>query len=448
MVKEKVILGRLKNYDAGAIQDFTKDAIETLGVTSKPRVFIKPNAVQATRYAEHAYTHPEFLRGIFRGLAESGVAEQILYEDCGIAMPLRYVFRKAGYNRLCKDEGVRLLNLSEAVHDASVKVKGGEAHDELPLPSILLQDGLRVYAPKLKVHSQTDITGACKLMIGIIKRSIRLHRHHYDLGKKIADALAAYSPDLVLVDAITIGINGVGCPDPVNLGVVIAASNAVAADAVSAWLLGFDPREIEHLQLAAQRGLDPVDLGEIEIINPDKINPAASGAFEEKPINELNPYISYFEGEVNEGRHCRGGCIGFVAEAIHYINHYRTWRQQERVNFATRALFWLLGQEPSQERPRRLGVLVGEYQGEIPEELRNNIIFVGDCARANGIKPRVHLAGCPVYMARQAFTFAQASRQLNPYIDVMEWLPFIRAFVEERFMRGWNIITHPLRRKR
>lgn len=444
MGKEKVIIKRVERYDARTIQNFTREAIRVLGIEPKPRAFIKPNLVQATRYAEHAYTHPEFLRGIFRALRNHGVSDQIMFEDCGLAVPLRHAFRTSGYNRVCKEEKVRFLNLSEAVHDATLNVKDGGVHDQLPLPSVLLEDGLRVYAPKLKIHSQTDITGACKLMIGIIKRSIRLRRHHYDLGRKIADALTVYPPDLVLVDAITIGINGVGCPDPVNLGVVIAARNPVAADAVGAHLLGFVPEQIEHLRLASERGLGPVNLSEIEIINPDRVKPAANGKFKEREITTLNPHIRYFEGDVHDGRRCRGGCIGFVAEAIHYVNHYRAWRRQEKVGFAARALFRLLGQQPTQERPRRLGVVVSDYKGKIPDELRSNIIFVGDCTKANGIKPRVHLAGCPVYMARGAWEFARGARLLNPYLDVVEGLAFIRASIEEQFMRGWNIITHPL----
>ncbi|MEA3310911.1 MAG: DUF362 domain-containing protein [candidate division WOR-3 bacterium] len=448
MIKEKVIIKRVQRYDVQAIQNFTGEAIRILGIEPKPRAFIKPNLVQATRYSEHAYTHPELLRGVFRALKEFGAAEQILFEDCGLAVPLRHAFRTSGYNRLCKEEKVRFLNLSEAVHDAFVKIKGGEVHTELPLPSLLLQDGIRVYAPKLKVHSQTDITGACKLMIGIIKRSVRLHRHHYDLDRKITDALAAYPPDLVLVDAVTIGINGVGCPDPVNLGVVIAARNPVAADAVSAWLLGFDPAEIEHLRLASGRGLGPVDLTKIELINPDRVQPARPGQYKERKINDLNPHIRYFEGDVHEGKRCRGGCIGFVAESIHYLNHYHNWRKNEKVNFAAGTLFGLLGQLPSQRQPRKLGVVVGDYKGDIPDEYRSNLVFVGDCTRAGSLRPRVHLKGCPVYMARQTFEFARHSGQLNPYLDVIEGLPFIRAFLEEKFMKAWNILTHPLRRNR
>ncbi len=447
MDREKVIIRRIENYNAKVIQSFTKEVIKTLDIEPKPRAFIKPNLVQSTRYAEHAYTHPELLRAIFRALRESGAAERILFEDCGLMMPLRYVFRKSGYKKLCWEEGVRFLNLAEAVHDGCIKVQYGQIHEELPIPFIFAQDGIRVFVPKLKIHAQTDISGAAKLLIGLIKRSLRLHGHNYDLDRKIVDVLEAYPPDLVIIDGITLGTNGAGCSDPYPLGILIASRNAVAADAVAAHLLGFDPAKITHLRLAAGRGLGPCDLKEIEIVSEEKIEPLPLGTFNEPDINSLSPYIRYFEGQVHDGKRCRGGCIGFVAEAIYSINHYRAWRSQEKVNPAARFLFRLLDQEPHQERPRPLGVVVGDYKGDIPEELRNNLVFVGDCARANGLKPRTHLKGCPVFMARIGFQSARNARLLNPYLDVMEGLPFIRAFIEEQFMRGWNRVFHHLTKK-
>ncbi len=194
-------------------------------------------------------------------------------------------------------------------------------------------------------------------------------------------------------------------------------------------------------------------MNDIDIINPDNVKPRVPGEFKEKPAGELNPYISYFEGDVHSDQNpvvqkrCRGGCIGFVSEAIHYINHYREWRKSEKAGLAARALFWLLGQEPHQERPRKIGVVVGDFNGKIPDELKRSLIFVGDCTKAEGLKPMVHLRGCPVYMARKAFTFASRAHLLNPYIDVMEGIPFLRAFLEEQFMRVWNKATYPLRRR-
>lgn len=446
MSKEKVIIKRVEDYDPDTVQDFVTNAINILGVKIKPRAFIKPNLVQATRYSEHAYTHPAVLKGVIKALKGLGTAEQILFEDCGLMVPLRYAYRKSGYKKLCREEGVRFLNLAEAVHDGSIRIQDGQVHDELPIPSILAKDGLRVFVPKLKIHAQTDISGAVKLLIGLIKRSFRLHGHHYDLDRKIVDALAAYPPDLVVTDGIRLGINGAGCPDPYPLNLLIASRNAVAADAAAAHMVGFDPAKIDHLRLAAEYGLGPCDLADIEIIGED-IKPLPGRSFAEPEIDSLNPYISYFEGQVHEGKRCRGGCIGFVAEAIYYVNHYSTWRASEKVNFAARTLFGLLGQLPSQRRPRNLGVVVGDYKGDIPEHLRSNLIFVGDCTKANELKPRVHLRRCPVFMSRIVFQTARHAGLLNPYIDVMESLPFMRAFIEEQFMRGWNRLFHPLKRK-
>jgi|GEM_PF-2383429 len=448
MIREKVIIKRIQSYDVQAIQNFTAEAIKKLGIKSKPRAFIKPNLVMATRYAEHAYTHTDVLKGVFRALDNHGIIQKTLFEDCGLFVPLRYAYRASGYNKLCKQENVDFLNLSEAIFDSFLKVDKASVHGRLPIPSTLTQDALRVFVPKLKVHSQTDITGAVKLNIGIIKRSIRLHRHHHDLGKKIADSLAAFPPDLVITDAINVGINGVGCPDAVNLGVMIASRNAVASDAVGAWLLGYNPEEIEHLTLASHRGLGPVKLSEVEIINPDNIQPVSSEVFREKEISKIHTNFSYFEGRVHEGKRCKGGCIGFIGESLHYLNRYNKWRRGENLNFFANALFGLIGQLPSQERQRKAGIVVGDYKGEIPEDLRSNLIFVGDCTKAGNYKPRVHLKGCPVYMARMVFRFAMDARAMNPFIDVVEGLPFIRAFIEEKVMKLYNIVTHHLRRKR
>jgi len=59
-------------------------------------------------------------------------------------------------------------------------------------------------------------------------------------------------------------------------GILVAARNAVAADAVSAALMGFDPgapdraapfnRAENYLRMAAENGLGPSDLSEIRVV--------------------------------------------------------------------------------------------------------------------------------------------------------------------------------------
>ncbi|HEU5118991.1 MAG TPA: DUF362 domain-containing protein, partial [Isosphaeraceae bacterium] len=53
---------------------------------------------------------------------------------------------------------------------------------------------------------------------------------------------------------------------PVKLGVVVAGTNPVAVDAVSASVMGFDPQSIGYLSYANTAGLGPIDLDEIHVV--------------------------------------------------------------------------------------------------------------------------------------------------------------------------------------
>ncbi len=53
---------------------------------------------------------------------------------------------------------------------------------------------------------------------------------------------------------------------PVKLGVVVAGTNPVAVDAVSAAVMGFEPASIGYLNYAELAGLGPIDLEEIHLV--------------------------------------------------------------------------------------------------------------------------------------------------------------------------------------
>jgi uncharacterized protein (DUF362 family) len=91
----------------------------------------------------------------------------------------------------------------------------------------------------------------------------------YDVDRRlneIADVVKAFPPHLSVVDA-TVGMEGEGPfkGNPVALNLIICGDNAVAADSVTASILGYKPAKIKHLELAAKSGLGPVNLEEIDI---------------------------------------------------------------------------------------------------------------------------------------------------------------------------------------
>jgi hypothetical protein len=52
---------------------------------------------------------------------------------------------------------------------------------------------------------------------------------------------------------------------PVEMDVLIAGRDLVAVDSVGCAVMGIDPRRIEHLRLAHERGLGEIDLKKIEV---------------------------------------------------------------------------------------------------------------------------------------------------------------------------------------
>lgn len=54
---------------------------------------------------------------------------------------------------------------------------------------------------------------------------------------------------------------------PVTANYILASADQVAIDAVSAWMMGFDPMSIPYIRLATEQGLGTGILEEIEIVS-------------------------------------------------------------------------------------------------------------------------------------------------------------------------------------
>ncbi len=82
---------------------------------------------------------------------------------------------------------------------------------------------------------------------------------------RLADLAQVVQPQLNIVEGV-IGRDGTGFHRGRNyaLGLVIAGINMVAVDSVASYLIGFDPRELIYLQVAAAAGLGCNDLSRLK----------------------------------------------------------------------------------------------------------------------------------------------------------------------------------------
>jgi uncharacterized protein (DUF362 family) len=127
-----------------------------------------------------------------------------------------------------------------------------------------------VHLPTVKCHIYTTTTGAMKNAFGGLLNTRRHYTHSW-IHETLVDLLAIQReihPGLfAIMDGTTAG-NGPGPRTmyPVVKNVMLASSDQVAIDAVSARLMGFDPMSIPYIRMAHEDGLGVGDPRGIEIV--------------------------------------------------------------------------------------------------------------------------------------------------------------------------------------
>lgn len=261
-------------YDKPRLRDAVGRSLELIGglgaiLGTGSKVFVKINHLSPGSPPERAIvTHPLFTRQVLEFLKDLG-ADITVGDD--IQSGALDGFEVSGYAGMCREMGVRLLNLKSAGF-REVPCSGGESLKSVHVSSAVLDADAILDLPKLKTHSFTDYTGAVKNMFGVIPCGSRLDLHSRfpggeAFGRMLVDIFACVPPRLTLMDGI-VGMEGPGPAGgaPRSVGLILASRDAVALDAVAQDLVGFGQGDIETTSSAARRGLGTADLDAIEIV--------------------------------------------------------------------------------------------------------------------------------------------------------------------------------------
>jgi len=232
------------------------------------RVLLKPNVLRSSAAREGIVTHPALLRAVVEKVESLGPAELVVGDNPGL------------FNYGDNEESFRQTGLLEAAKGYyrnigldSVQVPfTPELMPTVGVSRAVLDADVLISLPKFKTHGLTVLSGAIKNSYGILPgaQKARLHRAAGTPARfheVIVDVFRLRVPDLFIVDGI-VGMegNGPASPDLRDLGLVLAADNAVALDAVIARLMGCDPGKLRFLQRARELGLGEHDLERIEIL--------------------------------------------------------------------------------------------------------------------------------------------------------------------------------------
>jgi len=130
----------------------------------------------------------------------------------------------------------------------------------------VLDADVLIAVPVAKSHSSTGVSLSMKGMMGLILNRTIMH-WRYDLSSSIVDLCTFLKPALVVIDGTKVlSTNGPGGPgDVLKFDTIIASSDMVAADATAVAMFEWygrkmQPRQVEHIRIAHERGLGRMDI--------------------------------------------------------------------------------------------------------------------------------------------------------------------------------------------
>jgi uncharacterized protein (DUF362 family) len=391
-MKHKVLVMRCEDYDSQRIAGILKEGMEECNVRPFGRTLLKPNCVAAhPELFPHAFTRPEFLEGAIIAVKEKGtdIRELAVAERSGITIPTRWCFKQAGYRQVLSRHKVAPLYLDEARQVQVNLTHEGRLRDEIFVPEPVVGCDFLVNLPKFKAHPWTRVTLGLKNYIGLQDDRHRLIDHNQFLEHKIADLQEVVRPGFIAIDAITAGQKMMLTPTPFPMGAILMGTNPCAVDAVGCHMVHVDPREVAHLRLAAERGLGPIDLSEIEVCGDlalDEVRARSEGfQFCVEPVDRYFGADSHLRctvgtfPEAHSREYCWGGCPGALQEAIHIFAVYYPdiLRQMRKVRY-----------------------VVGKVEGPLTLDQDERVMFAGDCTEWHGTLDGKEVHICPSYRSR------------------------------------------------
>ena len=215
------------------------------------RVLLKPNLVDYIP-GDAINTHPWLVLAAAQSFRRLGAKSVLVAEGPGHQRDTQLLLSQSGYEQCLRDERIRFIDLNrdELIRTPLRANYTGMKH--LWLPRTVLEAHFIVSMPKIKTHHWSGVTLSMKNMFGVVPGARygwpKNILHWKGIQECILDLCATVPIHFVIADGI-VAMDGNG---PLNgasrpLGKIVLADDPVAADATCAYLMGFHPERIVHL---------------------------------------------------------------------------------------------------------------------------------------------------------------------------------------------------------
>lgn len=292
--KDIVSIVKVKEDD---VEGAVREAIDLLGgiravTPGQNRILLKPNLVAPDR---NYTTNPEVVRAVAKIMKDAGKKvmigegsaaadnfnffgnEQFITRKAEILNAMQqHVFDTLGYSEIAKSLDIPLINLHTG-EIIEIPLDGGLIAKTIKIHKMLSEVDLVCSIPIMKTHVLATVTLAMKNLIGLYPGTeyyamrTLLHDRALEKGSvgvayEVIDINRSVKTGLSIIDA-TMAMEGNGPTEgtPVEMGLIIAGTSALATDMVGASIMGFEIDEIPTFKLAHEKKMSPFRLSDIDV---------------------------------------------------------------------------------------------------------------------------------------------------------------------------------------
>ena len=268
------------NTDAENIISDIGTAMRTAGykevISPNLETLLKVN-ISWQHYYPACSTSPWQLDGVIQTLKDDGFENIIPTHNGTVVVDAKEGARNNKHTLVEHKHGLKSVFLEE---EEWISFKPSEKmlvldeifSDGIHIPKHLIGKNI-IHLPTMKTHVFTTITGAMKNAFGGLLNFQR-HWTHSVIHETLVDLLRIQKEIHPGIFAVTDGTFAGSGPGPRAMqwhekNVILASSDQVAIDAVSASMMGFDPMSIDFIRIAHEEGLGCGDLSKINIVGED-----------------------------------------------------------------------------------------------------------------------------------------------------------------------------------
>jgi uncharacterized protein (DUF362 family) len=349
------------------------EAISMIGgieqiVKRSDTVLIKPNICLPLPPEKGDSTDPEIVGSLVKLARDAGASRVIVGESAcwGLYTPDNFEISKIAEYAKCAGAELSYFDEEQRV---DVEIPNGILFNKVSLPRSVMEADVLINAPKMKNNFITLVTLGIKNLLGLLRPEDRygLHRgvNGVEVSYVVVDLLKVVHPKLTVIDGI-LAMEGLGPHngDLIEMDLVVAGKDVVAADAVCSEIMGYQAMEIPTTQIASRQNLGIADLSKIAV---------KGQAIELVRKYFRRPAFQYISDKPNVTTYFGGVCGGCI---------YRIPETEDAIGID----------------PQKRYALVFGRNVRLPKEIdADEIWLIGDCTAPyrNKYKNTVFVRGCP-----------------------------------------------------